>query len=61
MLYIHIGGRQVYSLLEDTAHSGSVQLGQGASVPEVADFLLVKAFLMLVEALEMVYREDLFD
>ena len=44
-----------------TAHSGSVQLGQGAAVPEVADFLPVKAFSVLVEALEMVYGEDLVE
>jgi len=42
-------------------HSGGIQLGQGAVVPEVADFSLVKAFLVPVEALEMVYGEDLFD
>jgi len=35
-------------------HSGSVQLGQGAAVPEVVDFSPVKAQ-------EMAYREDLFD
>ena len=34
----------------DAAHSGGVQLGQGAAVPEVAGFLLVKAFSVLVEA-----------
>jgi len=48
-LYIHVGGGQVYSLLE------------GAVVPEVAGFSPVKAFLVLVEALEMAYGEDLFD
>ena len=41
-------------------HFGSVQLGQGAVVPEVADFLPVKVFLVPVEALEMAYGEDLF-
>ena len=41
-------------------HFGGVQLGQGAVVPEVADFLLVKAFSVPVEALEMAYGEDLF-
>jgi len=46
-LYIHVGGRQGYSLQEVTAHSGSVQLGQGAVVP--------------VEALEMAYGEDLVE
>jgi len=60
-LYVHIGGRQGYSLQGVTAHSGSVQLGQGAAVPEVVDFSLVKAFSVPVEALEMVYGEDLFD
>jgi len=43
------------------AHFGGIQLSQGAAVLEVADFLPVKAFLVLVEALEMAYREDLFD
>ena len=42
-------------------HSGGIQLGQGAVVPEVADFLPVKAFLVLVEAQEMVYEEDLVE
>jgi len=58
-LYVHIGGGQGYSLQVVAAHSGSVQLGQGTAVPEVAGFLLVKAFLVPVEALEMAYREDL--
>jgi len=53
-LYVHIGGGQEYSLQGVTAHSGSVQLGQGAVVPEVAGFLPV-------EALEMAYGEDLVD
>ena len=30
-------------------------------MPEVADFSPVKAFSVLVEALEMAYREDLVD
>ena len=34
----------------DAAHSGGVQLGQGAVVPEVAGFMPVKASLVLVEA-----------
>jgi len=42
-------------------HSGSIQLSQGAAVPEVADFLPVKAFSVPVEALEMVYGEDLVE
>jgi len=40
------------------AHSGGVQLGQGTVV---LDFLPVKVFSVLVEALEMVYREDLVE
>ena len=60
-LYVHVGGRQGYSLQGVVAHSGGIQLGQGAVVPEVVDFSLVKAFLVPVEALEMAYREDLFD
>jgi len=60
-LYVHVGGRQGYSLQEGVAHSGGIQLGQGAAVPEVAGFSLVKAFSVPVEALEMAYREDLFD
>jgi len=42
-------------------HSGSIQLGQGTAVPEVVGFLLVKAFLVPVEALEMAYGEDLVE
>ena len=42
-------------------HSGGIQLGQGAVVLEVAGFSPVRAFSVPVEALEMVYREDLFD
>ena len=34
----------------DMVHSGSIQLGQGAVVPEVAGFVPVKAFLVPVEA-----------
>jgi len=60
-LYIHIGGGQGYSLQGVVAHFGSVQLGQGAAVPEMAGFSPVKVFLVLVEALEMAYGEDLFD
>ena len=45
---------------EDTAHSGGVQLGQGAAVPEVAGSVLVKAFLVPVEAhQEKGFLEDL--
>jgi len=47
--------------LGDVAHSGSIQLSQGTVVPEVVDSLPVKMFLVLVEALEMAYREDLVD
>ena len=43
------------------AHSGGIQLGQGAAVLEVADFSPVKAFLVLVETLEMAYGEDLVE
>ena len=50
MLYGHVGGAVVNLPLGDVAHSGSVQLGQGAAVPEVADSSLVKASLVLVEA-----------
>jgi len=60
-LYVHIGGRQVYSLQGVAEHSGGIQLGQGAVVPEVVGFSPVKAFLVPVEALEMAYGEDLFD
>jgi len=60
-LYIHIGGRQGYSLQWVMAHFGGVQLGQGTVVLEVAGFSPVKAFSVLVEALEMAYSEDLFD
>jgi len=60
-LYVHVGGGQGYSLQGVVAHFGGVQLGQGAAVPEVAGFSLVKAFSVPVEALEMAYGEDLFD
>ena len=40
------------------ARSGGIQLGQGAGAPEEAGFLLVKAFSVPVEALEMVYEEE---
>jgi len=60
-LYVHVGGGQGYSLQGVVAHSGSVQLGQGAAVLEVADFSPVKAFLVPVEALEMAYGEDLVE
>ena len=36
--------------LGDAAHFGSVQLGQGAAVPEVVGFVPVKASLVPVEA-----------
>jgi len=61
VLYIHVGGRQGYSLLVGMVHSGSIQLSQGTAVLEVAGFSLVKAFLVLVEALEMAYGEDLVE
>jgi len=60
-LYVHVGGGQGYSLQGVVVHSGGIQLGQGAAVPEVADFSPVKAFSVPVEALEMAYGEDLFD
>ena len=43
------------------AHFDGVQLSQGAVVPEVAGFSPVKAFSVLVEALEMAYGKDLVD
>ena len=61
MLYVHVGGRQRYSLQGVAVHFGGVQLGQGTVVPEVADFLPVKAFSVLVEAQEMMYEEDLVE
>ena len=46
--------------MEDIAHSGSVQLGQGTAVLEVAGFSLVKMFSVLVEAhREKEFLEDL--
>ena len=46
--------------LGDVAHSGSVQLSQGAAVLEVAGFVPVKVFLVLVEAQqEKEFLEDL--
>jgi len=61
VLYVHIGGRQVYSLQGVAVHSGGIQLGQGTVVPEVAGFSPVKAFSVPVEALEMAYGEDLVE
>ena len=59
-LYGRIGGTVVDLPWEDAARSGSVQLSQGAVVPEVAGSALVKAFLMLVEAhQEKGFLEDL--
>ena len=45
----------------DTARSGGIQLGQGTAVLEVVDFLLVKAFSVLVEAQEKEFLKDLID
>ena len=46
--------------IEDVVHSGGVQLGQGAVVPEVAGFVLVKAFSVPMEAhWEKGFLEDL--
>ena len=45
MLCGHIGGAVANLPSGDVVHSGSVQLGQGAAVLEVAAFLLVKVFL----------------
>ena len=46
--------------LGDAACSGSVQLSQGAAVPEVVGFSPVKASLVLVEAhQEKEFWEDL--
>ena len=48
--------------LGDVACFGSIQLGQGAAVPEVAGFMLVKVFSVLVEAhWEKEFLEDLVD
>jgi len=60
-LYVHIGGGQGYLLQGVAVHFGSVQLSQGAAVPEVVGFLPVKAFSVPVEALEMAYGEDLVE
>jgi len=60
-LYVHVGGGHGYSLQGVMAHFDGVQLSQGAVVPEVAGFSPVKAFSVLVEALEMAYGEDLVD
>ena len=44
----------------DVVHSGGIQLGQGAAVPEVAGFTPVKVFLVPVEAhREKEFLEDL--
>ena len=46
--------------LGDMARSGSVQLSQGTVVPEVAGFVPVKAFSVLVKAhQEKEFLEDL--
>ena len=48
--------------LGDTACFGSIQLGQGAAVLEVAGFMPVKAFSVPVEAhREKEFLEDLID
>ena len=61
-LYSHIGGTVVDLPLGDVAHSGGVQLGQGTAVLEVAGSMLVKAFLVPVEAhQEKEFLEDLVD
>jgi len=59
--YVHVGGRQGYSLQGVAVHFGGVQLGQGTAVLEVAGFSPVKAFSVPVEALEMAYGEDLVE
>ena len=44
----------------DVAHSGGIQLGQGAVVPEVVGSALVKVFLVPVEAHQgKAFLEDL--
>ena len=59
-LYSRIGGAVVDLPWEDAVRSGGVQLGQGAVVPEVVGSMLVKAFLVLVEAhQEKGFLEDL--
>ena len=50
MLYGHIGGAVVDLPWGDVAHSGGVQLSQGAAVPEVAGFMPVKVSLVPVKA-----------
>ena len=45
--------------LGDVAHSGGIQLGQGAVVPEVVGSALVKVFLVPVKAHQE--KEDLED
>ena len=46
----------------DVAHSGSIQLSQGAAVLEVAGFAPVKVFSVPVEAhWEKEFLEDLVD
>ena len=70
VLTIHVSGAQGCSTvvlgalvdlpLGDAAHSGGVQLSQGAAVLEVAGSMLVKAFLVRVEAhQEKDFLEDL--
>ena len=60
MLYGHVGGAVVDLPWGDAVHSRSVQLGQGAAVPEVAGSAPVKAFLVPVEAhQEKGFLEDL--
>ena len=62
MLYSHVGGAVVDLPSGDAARSGSIQLGQGAAVPEVAGFVLVKASSVPVEAhREKEFLEDLVD
>ena len=45
----------------DAVCSGSIQLSQGAVVPEVVGFALVKASSVLVEAQGKEFLEDLVD
>ena len=59
-LYGRVGGAVVDLPWGDTAHSGGVQLGQGAAVLEVVGSVPVKAFLVPVEAhQEKGFLEDL--
>ena len=61
-LYGHIGDTVVSLPSGGVARSGGAQLGQGAVVPEVADFSLLKVFSVPVEAhQEKEFLEDLFD